>query len=365
MEEHMVEIINEELEVQGDGTENEEEAHVEYDIASYPSDFTLSGINDLWNNKDIIIPDFQREFVWSINQSSLLIESFLLGLPVPPVFFYIDKDNKNLVIDGQQRILSIIFFFDGNFGYENIQGKRQVFRLTGLNEKSPYYNKLFKDLDDSHQRKFRNAVLRAVNIKQLSPKEENTSIYHIFERLNTGGTPLKPQEIRNCVFRGNIVTILRELNKDQNWRKILGKKYVDKHLKDIELILRVFSLFEEASNYEKPMKEFLNKSMKNNRNGNTKKIEKFIELFPRVTKKLIDNLGEIPFHIRGPLNAAVLDSVFTVAMENLDSINENFKANYSKLIQVKAFLKHTQLGTTDTLTVRERYSLANRELLKK
>jgi uncharacterized protein with ParB-like and HNH nuclease domain len=365
MENTMPEIKNEELEIQGDGTENEEEAHVEYDIASYPSDFTLSGINDLWNNKDIIIPEFQREFVWNINQSSLLIESFLLGLPVPPVFFYVDKENKNLVIDGQQRILSIVFFFEGLFGFENVQGKRQVFRLTGLNQKSPYFNETFFDLDDSHQRKFRNAVLRAVNIKQLSPKEENTSIYHIFERLNTGGSPLKPQEIRNCVFRGKIVTILRELNKDQNWRKILGKKHVDKHQKDVELVLRILSLFDNTNNYEKPMKEFLNQSMKKHRNGDTSKLAKFVKLFPKVSKQIVDNLGEKPFHIRGPLNAAVLDSVFTVAFENPNRIDKSFAKHYANLAQDSTFLRDTQLGTTDTLTVRERYNIAYKILIGK
>ena len=79
----------------------EEEEYVQYDIATYPSDYTLSGIQELWKAGDLVIPDFQREFVWSLKQSSLLIESFLMGLPVPSVFFYIDEQNKNLVIDGQ------------------------------------------------------------------------------------------------------------------------------------------------------------------------------------------------------------------------------------------------------------------------
>ena len=352
-----------ELEIQAEGTDNEEAAQVEYDIASYPSDFTLTGIYDLWNNGDIVIPEFQREFVWSINQSSLLIESFLLGLPVPPIFFYIDKDNKNLVIDGQQRILSIVFYFDGFFGRENIQGKKQVFRLTGLNERSPFYNRKLEDLEEAQQRKFRGAVLRAVNIKQLSPKEDNTSIYHIFERLNTGGTPLKSQEIRNCVFRGDIVKILRQLNQDANWREILGNKNIDRHQRDVELVLRILALFENVNNYEKPMKEFLNKSMKYHRKGDNQKLNRFVELFPQVTKSVVKTLGSKPFHVRGPLNAAVLDSVFTVAMENSKSI-KLFGENYKLLIKNDDYMKKTQLGTTDTLTVKERYRIAKEQLLK-
>jgi Protein of unknown function DUF262 len=91
----------------------ENEAAVTYDIASYPSDLTLSVIAEMWKNGDIEIPEFQRNFVWSIRQSSLLIESFLLGLPVPQVFFYINDQHKNLVIDGQQRILSVVSYFEG------------------------------------------------------------------------------------------------------------------------------------------------------------------------------------------------------------------------------------------------------------
>jgi Protein of unknown function DUF262. len=92
----MLKNKDDELEIQAEGTENENEPHIEYDIASYPSDFTLSGINDLWKNGDIVIPDFQREFVWSIKQASLLVESFLLGLPVPPVFFILVRTTRIL-----------------------------------------------------------------------------------------------------------------------------------------------------------------------------------------------------------------------------------------------------------------------------
>lgn len=152
----------------------------------------------MWSNDDIIIPDYQRNFVWSSKQSSLLIDSFLRGLPVPPLFFYIDEKNRNLVIDGQQRLKSVVYF---------ITGDEKFSRLTGFianKNPSPFLNKTFADLDNEYQRKIKQSVLRVMCIQQLSPREDNTSAYHIFERLNTGGTPLKPQEIRNCVFRGGL-----------------------------------------------------------------------------------------------------------------------------------------------------------------
>jgi uncharacterized protein with ParB-like and HNH nuclease domain len=344
----------------------EDDVPINYDIATYPSDYTLSGIVQMWKDKDIAIPDFQREFVWSIRQSSLLIDSFLTGLPVPPVFFYIDEQNVNLVIDGQQRILSVVFFMDGYFGKETTQGRRQVFRLTGLGENSPYFNKRFEDLDESNQRKLKQAVLRAVNIRQLSPAGESTSAYYIFERLNTGGTPLKPQEIRNVVFRGDFNKTLKEANKDPYWRKIVGKAYIDKHQKDIELLLRVFSLVGTSESYEKPMKEFLNTTMKKHISGNTKKVKNFFDIFPKVTKTIVSMLKEKPFHLRGPLNVSALDSIMSVLIENYSQINiPTLKTQFENLIKDKDFIEYSRINTTDTKTVQDRIGIVRKYLLEK
>ncbi len=297
------------------------EISIVYDIASYPSDFTLAGIAQMFKDGDIEIPDFQREFVWTIKQSSLLIDSFLCGLPVPSVFFYVNEKNKNLVIDGQQRILSVVYFMEGYFGDESTQGKRQVFRLTGLNEKSPYFNKRFVDLEESDQRKLKQSVLRAVNIRQVNPAGEGTSAYHIFERLNTGGTPLKSQEIRNTVFRGPLSLKLKEANKDANWRRILGKKPLDKHQRDVEVLLRLFALTGATDKYEKPMKEFLNSTMKRHVKADTKRAAAFFEDFPKVTELVASALGEKPFHLRGPLNASALDAVMCVLLERHSTLS--------------------------------------------
>ncbi|MCX6258548.1 MAG: DUF262 domain-containing protein [Bacteroidia bacterium] len=339
------------------------EALIHYDITSYPSDYTLSVLFKMWNDGGITIPDFQRSFVWSINQSSLLIESFLIGLPVPPVFLYIDNVNKNLVVDGQQRLLSIVFFMEGFFGPENEKGKRQIFRLTGLNEKSPYYNKKFVELTPSDQRKLENSVLRAINIRQLSPDDEFTSIYHIFERLNTGGTPLTEQEIRNVVFRGKFFNILKTLNSDINWRKILGKKLPDKHQKDIELILRLFSLSNHIEEYMKPMKEFLNKFAGKYKNSESKTVLNFIEEFQNTTKIIASVIGERPFHVRGPLNTSALDSIFCVILKNLNIIPKDLKLRYDNLLKEQKFIDYTSLGTTDTKTVKDRYKYVEEILI--
>lgn len=357
-------MANEPDELEVDEVFEESEPYVTYDIASYPSDLTLSVLAEMWKNKDIVIPEFQRNFVWKIDQSSLLIESFLLGLPVPQVFFYVDENNKNLVIDGQQRLLSVVYFLEGFFGSESIHGKKQVFRLSGLDDRSPYAKKRFVDLDEASQRKLKSAVLRAINIRQLNPKEEHTSVYHIFERLNTGGTPLKPQEIRNCVFRGGFATQLRELNADSNWRKILGKETLDKHQKDVELILRVFALSQAWQKYEKPMKEFLNVAMDHNSSGTTQKVNWFAERFAHATKLIVQKLGSKPFHIRGPLNTSALDSVLCTILENLEKLPDNLGERYAQLKADADFSNATFYGTSDVGVLHTRFNAAYKYLVK-
>lgn len=158
---------------------DEESTPAEFEIATYPADFTLEILHQKLLLQEIVIPKFQRGFVWKMPQASRLIESFLLGLPVPQIFIYTDQDQKLLIIDGQQRLKSIHYYFEGYFGERDKTGKRRVFKLEGLNERSKWIGKAFEDLDESDKRKLKNAVLRAIIVKQLNP-DDDTSIYHIF-----------------------------------------------------------------------------------------------------------------------------------------------------------------------------------------
>lgn len=335
--------------------EDDEDINIEYDITSYPSDYTLKGLVEMFHSKDIIIPDYQRGYVWSIKQASLLIESFLIGLPVPPIFLYIDDDNKNLVIDGQQRLLSIVYFFEGYFGKESITGKRQIFKLSGLHPRNRFYNCTYNDLEDKDKRKLSSSVLRAINIRQLAPTDESTCVYHIFERLNTGGTPLKPQEIRNCVFRSKFLDRLKELNNDPNWRKIINKKQLVKSQTDIEFILRVYGLTYYVDSYEKPMKEFLNKVAKANV-SECNKLENFSLAFLKTAKYIQENFREKPFNIRGPFNLSLFDSVFCNILSNIDNLPKNLSSRFEELLLNNKFKELTTLATTDERILKERFS---------
>ncbi|HNI02831.1 MAG TPA: DUF262 domain-containing protein [Chitinophagales bacterium] len=331
--------------IENEEVEQVEEDYIEYQITTYPSDFTLWGLYQKWVNEEIVIPRFQRGFVWDIERASLLIDSFFSGLPVPNVFFYIDKNRKSVVIDGQQRLLSAFYFFEGYFGGAS-KDKRKIFKLKGLNKNHPLYEKTYEDIKDSTDgTKIRDSILRAMNILQNSPNDESSSIYRIFERLNTGSVDLSPQEIRNCVYRGYFNDVLFEINKNKNWRNVLGQKEEDERQKDIELILRIFAFadLENISDYSGHLKGFLSKYMakiqyKEPDKSQSAEYEKYVEfinskkdIFLSTCEKVIKVLGEKPFRPKGRLNLAILDSFMSSLIRNNNS-SVDIKSKYNDFI---------------------------------
>lgn len=364
----------------GDDTQGLEESGVEvvqsevtdleaspprYEIVTYPADYTLEGLVTKYRRGQIRIPGFQRKFVWRLPQASRLIESFLLGLPVPAIFLYVDAtDNTLQVIDGQQRLLSVVYFFEGFFGPPE-HGKRIVFSLQGLNEKSPYYGKTLEDLRTANEPAFNqlsDSVLRAFVVKQLDPADE-TSIYHVFERLNTGGVQLASQEIRNCIYHGPLNELLGQLNREGSWRRIFGKAVEDKRQRDVELILRFLALSQASETYEKPMKDFLSKFMLRNRAPGDERIEQLRQSFFQTAETVAAKLGDRPFNIRAGLNAAVFDAVFVAIGRNLGRVPEDLPERYQGLLRDEQFRAATTSGTTDIEIVRKRLALAEKTLI--
>lgn len=336
-----------------------------YEVITYPADFTLEGLVSKYRKGSMTVPGFQRNYVWNIKQASRLIESFLLGLPVPAIFLFTDEvNNEQLVIDGQQRLMSVVYFFDGYFGEADKGGRKKVFKLTGLNEKSPYNNKTYAELEDSDQaafNKLNDSVLRAFVVKQLTPNG-NTSVYHIFERLNTGGTQLVGQEIRNCVYHGEFNNLLCDLNKYENWRKIFGSNVPHKRQKDVELILRFFAFYENGDNYERPIKDFMSNFMRLNQHMAVIKKERFAEIFKETCDQVISLLGAKPFHIWSGLNVAVFDSTFTALAKN--GFPKDLKARFENLKKDEAFVKGVRGATADDSIVELRMSLARQYLIQ-
>jgi hypothetical protein len=343
--------------------EDQESALPNYKILSYPADYTLEVIYTLLKKGDIQIPPFQRKYVWKPFQSIRLIESFLAGLPVPPIFFYTDPDTqKSKVIDGQQRIRSVFYFIEGSFP-EDYRGKKETFRLNTLNKKSKWYNKTFSELSESDQRMFLNRPLRAFIIEQLDPKDD-TSITYIFERLNTGGTLLQNQEIRNSVYEGKFNSFLHELNEYPEWKKLIDKKVADPRLKDVELILRFIALHNKLNAYEKPLKEFLSKFMRDHKKADDAFLNQTRITFEQTCNAIRGALDPKPFNFTRSINPALFDSVMVAFSKNLDNIPADIKDKYRLLINDQQFKDDCRDATTDVNVLKRRCETAERILFR-
>lgn len=277
-----------------------------YDISSFGADYDVEGLVRRLDRGDVFIPDFQRDYVWRIAEASRFIESLLLGLPVPGVFLAREPEtNRLLVIDGQQRLKTLQYFYNGYFDPRADDKRQRVFALTKVQEK--FEGITYDTLDERDRIKLDNSIIHATVVKQESPEDNDTSIYHIFERLNNGGRKLTPQEIRVALYHGAFVDLIKHLNDYPAWREIYGKK--NNRLKDQELILRFLALYFSYENYEKPMVEFLNKFISGHKNEDTEFLSKSEEIFTKTIDLAFESFGAGAFKPERSLNAAVFDSI--------------------------------------------------------
>ena len=348
------ELIFEDLESEED---DEQTDTAGYKINTYGADFVLQTLVSKIKDREITIPRFQRKYVWTKKKASKLIESFLLGLPVPQIFLYkSEKSESLLAVDGQQRLRTIEYFFDGK--YED----GSSFFLVNVKQK--WEGKDFEHLEETEKRKLKNCVLRATIFEQTDPKDHK-SVLEIFQRLNTGGVSLTAQEIRNCVIQGKLNNFLEELNKYKNWRILLGKYNPDLRMRDIEMLVRFFALLEGWEKYKKPMKDFLEDYMEDNKNLDEKKANELSEKFKKTIDIIKEELGERAFRPRG-INVSIFDSI-SVAIATLgENRKENLKEAYQNLVKKEneAYWGAVQKSTTDTDRVKSRIKLARSSFAK-
>ena len=232
-----------------------------FKISSWGADLSFRELIQRYEDNELVKPELQRKYVWDKTEASRFIDSLLLGLPVPSIFLAKTPDEKLLIIDGYQRIMTVYDYVRGIFAGDN-----KVFKLSRSEKINPKWRgRAFSELTDTEQRKIRNTTIHAIIFLQQHPTGDDTSLYQVFERINTSGRTLMPQEIRNCVYQGSFNTLLFELNKLPNWRILFGSKDVDQRMRDIEFILRFFALnspeFEAITQDNISLKKFLNQFM--------------------------------------------------------------------------------------------------------
>lgn len=178
-----------------------------YDIAVFYNTYNLSTLLSWWDKKKLIIPPFQRSYVWNIKRASEYVDTILRGLPGPSLFFYEDiEQSKLLVVDGQQRLNSLFnYVVKGTFDDE-------PFRLTGTIHPK-WKNKTYSELEKEDQESLYEALMNVTVIRTMSPDNQAT-MYLAFQRLNTGGITLKAQEIRMAASYGPLAKYLHEISSD-------------------------------------------------------------------------------------------------------------------------------------------------------
>jgi len=343
-----------------DDADSDDEVSVErYDITSFGADYDVEGLVKRLDRGDVLIPEFQRDYVWNQKEASRFVESLLLGLPVPGVFMAREAEsNKLLVIDGQQRLKTLQFFFGGVFRPAPEDKAHRVFKLTKVQPQ--FEGKTYKTLDAHDRVKLNDSIIHATIVKQESPSGDDTSIYHIFERLNYGGRRLTPQEIRVAIYHGDLVDTIKHLNEDAVWREVFGRK--SQRLKDQELILRYFAFAFDFPAYHRPMNEFLNKFASRNKNASVQMLETGSVMFRKTLRVLHDALGKALFRPERTLNAAVFDSMMIGMTRRLEAGGSpdvaKVREAYDVIRQDEKYVQAVSRSTADEKFVKERIETA-------
>ena len=206
-------------------SEGEGNAITEYDITASPNDFNVLTISSYLNSGAIVIPSIQRFFTWDLQRSSKFVESLILGLPIPQIFLFEESKNRFLILDGQQRLMSLYFFIKMRFPRPGTRAQiraafkqhkkipdemlqnQQMFSEFRIKlpdredgSESPLHGLTYAGLGE-YKTRLDLTPVRVVIIKQNEPKDDNSSIKEIYNRLNTGGVNLRPQEMRANLYR--------------------------------------------------------------------------------------------------------------------------------------------------------------------
>jgi len=360
----------------------------EYDITATPNDFNVATLHNFIESGAVRIPGFQRNFVWDIGRSSKLIESLILGLPVPQLFLYEQSRNKFLVVDGQQRLMTIYYFIKMRFPRIDKRAQlRSLFDKTGnipdeilyndeifqqfnlhLSEKSSNRPNKFKGLNyatlGDYKIQFDLRPIRNVVIKQNGPNDDDSSMYEIFNRLNTGGINLKPQEIRTSMYHSNFYIMLYKINMHPDFRKLLSSPEPDLHMKDIEILLRAFAMMVDSTSYAPSLVRFLNRFSKKCI-ANEESLNKFIEdLFYSYLASCSQLDDDVFINKRnGRFNIALFEAVFTATCEQAYK-NGRLTHGHIDQSKIKAleddqeFVKASYEATTRTTNVSTRLKRA-------
>lgn len=301
------------------------------DIVTYNELKSCADLYRLHMDKTLDLhPTYQRDEVWGPPEQTRFIDSLVKGMPIPSICLSLDFETQKWeVIDGQQRISTIIKFLDKDIDWtlsklkdvgDDISGKR----VSDIRKSLP---NLFRRIE--------NASL-PINILRCSySKDDHVEyIFTIFSRLNTTSVKLSNQEIRNAMFNGSFNDLLQQLEKNKKWQKISPTLKKKNRLSSTEMILRFFAFHDWKSKYDGRLSKFLSLYMKNKRNITSDEKENYKKLFSRVVEVVS------PHHDQMTSKAAI-DAVLYGASKNIDYLEtispEKISSYFQKLFKSDEF----------------------------
>lgn len=313
-------------------------------IVAQPYDFSVQDLVDKIKNFDIdLTPIYQRNYVWETNdhkenKRSRLIESLLLNIPIPVIYFAEQEETlKYEVIDGQQRLRTFHDFLNDKFALQNLEIRDDV------------NGKTYSQLSQKDRDEIRKRSIRAIVILNESDEEVK---YEVFERLNLGSIQLTPQEIRNNTLRGSFNNLLKELSENNKFQEMLSLRLKKdaKNMAHEELVLRFFAYYYNDLRRVKSLSYFLTEFMKSKKDISEAEASEFRDLFNRTVNKLYNYLGRNAFCLYGKTgwyptsNRSIFDAemlAFSLVIKNGDKLvsPEIFKKNLEILMRDPEFRK--------------------------
>lgn len=326
-------------------------------------DMSFGEIISMYERDEIIInPDFQRLFRWTLSQQTRFVESLLLGIPIPPIFVAEDQEGRWELVDGLQRLSTIFSFFGILNQIEGQEDKNNWVLENGelISELEGYS---IESLPLKFQLNIKRSTCRVEIIKWNSKMDMR---YELFNRLNTGGSPLTDQEIRNCIFRGissEFNDFLKNAANNVEFLEVLclTKRQLS-YLYNEELVLRFVALFEteiDSKLLSTHLTHFMKKTVKDNEFDS----ERFSDILKR-TVKLLKPVGKSAFRFsNGSFSSSLFDAIFLGIGRNVDYYEEHpelIKSKIDEIISDEEFRKYTGSASNSKFRVQNRIKIADR-----
>lgn len=333
-------------------------------VYTQPYDLVVQSLLDQIANGTIFLqplserPGFQRRYVWSNVLASRLIESILLNVPIPPCYLSQNSEYELDVIDGQQRLMSIWRFMDNQFS------------LVGLEVFQEFNGCRFHKLPSNIQRKLKTHTLRLIAVTNESHPDVK---FDVFQRLNTNTVPLNAQELRNCMFRGALNELLKDVVAYEPWLAIMRKRTPDKRMRDEELALRFFSFYIRGpESYATPLKGWLNQTASEGMHFSAATIDDLRRTWMRAIDVSLIWFGSDECFRRPqttkplPINRALFDLVMLTAATADPSLATSRRAQvrnaYSSLLQDDEFNDLISRAVDHASRTARRFEIWNSEL---